>query len=564
MTATRATPAPTASTAPDDQLGCTPAGAPLPLVPERFGALVAGSPRLVGWLGPLAVAGLALLLRLWGLGTPNEITFDETYYAKDAYSLSEHGYVHQFADDADKQINAGDLTGLYADGPAQIVHPEVGKWMLAAGIRLFGMDPVGWRVAAAVTGALTVLVLCRLVRRMSGSTLVGCLAGLLLSLDGLHLVMTRTALIDGLLAFWLVSAVACLVADRDWGRRRLLALHLRSGTTPGSPVRGFGPIRGLLLRPWRMGAGVCFGLACGTKWNAVAVLAAFGLLTWAWDAGARRAIGVSGAWLRSALADAVPAFCSLVGVASCVYVASWTGWLVHHDLMQDAYAESYSWGAYAQTEPDSALGETGQSLHDLWNYHEQVWRFHTVDVVRTTRDDPHPYESDPRGWLLLNRPVGIDLRGDVPSGEQGCTAVEGSTCLRQVLALGNPVLWWTGAAGLVAAPWGWVVRRDWRFGVPLVGVAATWLPWFAFDERSIFSFYAVATIPFTCVGLALVLGWALGPADASRRRRAAGAAVVGTVLVAVIAATAFFWPIWTDQLITQSQWEQRMWFDRWI
>ena len=541
-------------------LGSTARGDPFPLVRARFAAS-AGSSRWAGWLWPLAVATVALGLRLWQLGQPDQITFDETYYAKDAWSLSEFGYVREFVDKADDRVNAGELDRpLWKDTPAQIVHPEVGKWMLAVGIRLFGMDPFGWRVAAAVAGALTVLVLCRLVRRMSGSTLIGCLAGLLLCFDGLHLVMSRFALIDVFVAFWLVCAVACLVADRDWGRRRLLRLVERDGLGE----RGWGPVRSMLWRPWRVGAGVCFGLACGSKWNGVFVLAAFGLLVWAWDAGARRALGVSYAWARSAVADAVPAFFSLVGVALVVYVGSWGGWLVHHDLMQDSYADYYHWGSYAQQEPDTWVGESQQAVRDLWNYHQQMWHFHTVDVVESTSKDPHPYESSPRGWLLDNRPVGIDLQGDIKSGEQGCKAPAGETCLKQVLALGNPAVWWLGAAALVASLWWWVARRDWRFGVPLVAVAATWLPWFRWDDRSIFFFYAVAIIPFTCAALAMVLGLLLGPADAGRWRRGWGAAVVGLAMVAVVACFAFFWPIWTDQLITNSEWQQRMWLDRWV
>ncbi len=542
-------------------LGSTPQGDLLPPVSVRFAIPVAGSARWAGWLWPVAVASVALGLRLWQLGQPDQITFDETYYAKDAWSLSEFGYVREFVENADDRINAGELdASLWKDTPAQIVHPEVGKWMLAAGIRLFGMNPFGWRVAAAVAGALTVLVLCRLVRRMSGSTLIGCLAGLLLCFDGLHLVMSRIALVDVFVTFWLVCAVACLVADRDWGRRRLLRLVERDGLGDG----GWGPVRAMLWRPWRVGAGVCFGLACGSKWNGVFALAAFGLLVWAWDAGARRALGVTWAWARSAVADAVPALFSLVGVALVVYVGSWGGWLVHHDQMEEAYADYYHWGSYAQQEPDSWLGESQQALHDLWNYHQQMWHFHTVDVVETTSKDPHPYESNPRGWLLDNRPVGIDLQGDIAPGEQGCTAPSGETCLKQVLALGNPVLWWLGAAALVASLWWWVARRDWRFGVPLVGVAATWLPWFRWDDRSIFLFYAVAIVPFTCAALAMVLGLVLGPAEAGRWRRGWGAAVVGLALVAVVACFAFFWPIWTDQLITNSEWQQRMWFDRWV
>ena len=37
-----------------------------------------------------------------------------------------------------------------------IVHPEAGKWLIALGEKAFGMDPFGWRIAAAVVGALMV------------------------------------------------------------------------------------------------------------------------------------------------------------------------------------------------------------------------------------------------------------------------------------------------------------------------------------------------------------------------------------------------------------------------
>jgi dolichyl-phosphate-mannose--protein O-mannosyl transferase len=64
--------------------------------------------------------------------------------------------------------------------------------------------------------------------------------------------------------------------------------------------------------------------------------------------------------------------------------------------------------------------------------------------------------------------------------------------------------------------------------------------------------------------LALLLGLLLGRVDASRLRRSAGVSVIGIVLLAAIAAAIFFWPIWTDQLIPETDWQQRMWLDRWI
>ena len=148
---------------------------------------------LPGWLASIGVFLLALFLRLWELGEPDEFAFDETYYAKDAWSLLEHGYVRQYVEDADKTILNGDLTGLFQDGPSMIVHPEVGKWLIAGGIEVFGMDPTGWRTASAVVGALMVLLVCRFARRVTGSTVLGLVAGLLLSVDGLQLVLSRLA-----------------------------------------------------------------------------------------------------------------------------------------------------------------------------------------------------------------------------------------------------------------------------------------------------------------------------------------------------------------------------------
>jgi dolichyl-phosphate-mannose--protein O-mannosyl transferase len=98
----------------------------------------------------------------------------------------------------------------------------------------------------------------------------------------------------------------------------------------------------------------------------------------------------------------------------------------------------------------------------------------------------------------------------------------------------------------------------------VVGVAATWLPWFRYDDRPIFSYYASVSLPFLVLGATLLLGELLGRANASPLRRSLGTAAAGSVVVLTVLAFAWFWPIWTDQLITRSQWLQRMWFQRWI
>jgi dolichyl-phosphate-mannose--protein O-mannosyl transferase len=156
----------------------------------------------------------------------------------------------------------------------------------------------------------------------------------------------------------------------------------------------------------------------------------------------------------------------------------------------------------------------------------------------------------------------VDAQLDIQPGEQGCRAAEGSTCLRQVLLLGNPVLWWAGCLALLLAVPMWLGARDWRFGVALVGTASTWLPWLLYDDRPIFLFYAVAILPFVVLALALATGWLVGQRPG--RRRTTGVVVAGSVVTLVVLAFAWFWPIWTDQLITHEEWMQRIWFTRWI
>jgi dolichyl-phosphate-mannose-protein mannosyltransferase len=551
-------------------------GLVVPTAWQRARARVGSEDPLIGWSASIGVALLALFLRLWKLGSPREFEFDETYYAKDAWSLLHHGYVQSYADDANEQILAGNTSGQWTGDPSMVVHPEAGKWLIALGEKAFGMDPFGWRVSAAVAGALMVLVMCRLVRRMTGSTLLGCTAGLLLSLDGLHFVLSRLALLDIFLAFFTLCAIACLVNDRDWFRARL-AREVDEPVT-----EGWGPVRALLWRPWLLVGGLCFGLAIGTKWTALYPLAAFGILVWLWSAGARRTFGVRRAVLRSAVVDGLPAFGYLVVVGLIVYIATWTGWLVHADeyeehlsntqyttfvsghcdgenFVVDEKDDGKQWPSAA--EPDArGLAEVEQSLRSLWSYHRDVYTFHTHFLNCST----HTYASKPSGWLLLNRPVGVAADTGIEPGTRGCDAPADSDCLRQVLLIGTPTIWWGGILALLFAVVAWVGQRDWRFGVAVVGTASTWLPWLLYDDRPIFLFYMVVTLPFVVLALTLAMGRLIGPDREPTARRTFGVIVSGSFVVLTLLNFAWFWPIFTNGLLTHAEWLNRVWFSRWI
>lgn len=500
--------------------------------------------RLFSWLVTLGITAIALVIRLVNLGYPKYLVFDETYYPKDAWSLLKFGYERNWPDTANDAIVAGN-PNVFSDTAAFIVHPPVGKWLIAFGEAMFGMNSFGWRFMPMIFGVLLVVVTIRLARRLSRSTLIGAIAGILLTFDGLAFTMSRIGLLDIFQAFFIVAAVAALVADRDSHRHKLADLLERRGV-PDFGGR-FGPI--VWWRPWRWVSGLMWGLAIGTKWNSVYVLAAFGLLCVLWDVGARRLAG-SGfkSWL-ALLFDGIPAFIAMVLFAVVVYVATWSGWLL------TSGGWDRSWGA---DHPDHPwVRAFGQPLASLVKYHQEIYEFHVGDYIGGVS---HPYDAHPATWLFMIRPLGLDAVNDIKPGTDGCVGPE--NCIRVISAMGTPVLWWFAALALVVAAIWWLAGRDWRFGVPVVGVLAGWLPWFQYTERPLFFFYAIILIPFSVTALAMVLGLILGDPRAPGRRRAA--TIVGVVVALVVANFAWIYPILTDQLLPYSAWLARMWLHSWI
>ncbi|AEW94509.1 MULTISPECIES: dolichyl-phosphate-mannose--protein mannosyltransferase [Streptomycetaceae] len=497
--------------------------------------------RWSGWGGPLLVALLAGVLRFWHLGSPRAVIFDETYYAKDAWALLRHGYESSWPDNANQLILAHPQKIPLGLDPSYVVHPPVGKWIIALGEWAFGLNPFGWRFMVALLGSLAVLMVCRIGRRLLRSTALGCLAGLLMAVDGLEFVMSRASLLDLIVMFFVVAAFGALLVDRDAARARLAAAL----PADGQPDARAGAATRLGARPWRIAAGVLLGLAGASKWNGLVYVAAFGVLTLLWDAGARRTAGAWRPYRAVARRDLGPAFLSLVPVALLTYLASWTGWFVtdrgYFRHWADGRGGTWSW--------------IPAPLRSLWHYQYQVYEFN----VHLTQ--PHTYQSNPWSWLVLGRPVSYFYESPKP-GQDGCHAAGG--CAREVLAIGTPLLWWTACFALAYLLYRWALRRDWRAGAVLCGVAAGYLPWFLYQERTIFLFYAVVFVPFLCLAVAMMLGALLGPRGAPERRRMWGAVGAGTLVLLIIWNFIYFFPLYTGMTIPLDAWRHRMWLDTWI
>jgi dolichyl-phosphate-mannose--protein O-mannosyl transferase len=459
------------------------------------------------------VLGLGtLVLRLWNITYPRDLLFDEAYYPPEARELLTWGFE-------------------YNRGYSFIVHPPLGKWFIALGEALFGYNSLGWRFPSAVAGAVTVVVLSRLTRRLTGSTLLGLLAGLLLALDGFAFTLSRIGLLDVFLQVLVVSAVACLVVDRDAVRARV-----RDGA---DRVTG----RGFRLGPrgWRIAAGFLFGAACAVKWSGVWFLAFFAVLSLFWDRAAWREAGVARPTLVVLRRGLPGALWALAVVPVLTYLASFTGWFL---------GETSQGRAWAQQNPDTDFPWIPGALRSLWHEHAKWLEFHNG------LSTPHPWESGPWSWLVNGRPI-------LFWNPQGLADPSGEQIVRYILMVGTPPLWWAFAPALLWLVWRIGARRD-PAAVPVaVGIAAGWLTWFLNPERTMFVFYMAPVLPFFVLAVTLVLQDVIGRPGVDPWRRQLGLGAV-CLYVALVAATfVFFYPILAGEPLLHSEWRTRMWFPSW-
>lgn len=547
--------------APSAQPGGRAAGASprAPLAPTAAFSKAALNTRLVGtasgsfaaplgpariWV-PLAVTLVAAVLRFWNLDHPAKLLFDETYYVKDAWSMLHFGYEREWPKDINDAFALGNATP--SPGPEYVVHPPLGKWIIALGMAVFGTDNgLGWRAGAAAFGTLGALFTTLAGQRLFRSAWLGGLAGLFMAVDGQQIVLSRVSILDIFLGTFVILSFYLVLVDRDWGRRRLAAAvahdAARGGGVPDPAFLRRGPMLG--WRPWRLAIGVSLGCLCSVKWSGIAFVAVFGLLLVWWDCQARRAAGIHH-WLSAGiLRDGLPAAAYLLITAVVTYLVTWTGWFLH----QGAYGH----GATADATGPAAL--IPQPLRDLWHYHQTAYAFHN------SLTSPHPAASNPWTWLFAGRPVLIQYD---TAEKQGVPCAAGKECIQVMTDLPNPVLWWAGTAAVLVVLWAFLGRRDWRALGILSGVLAGYVPWLFFPLRTGFFFYTSGYQPFSILAVVFVLALVAGrPGDAPSRRRVGAAIVLGFAAL-VVAVSWWFWPVWTGATITPFDYRLRLWLQSW-
>jgi len=488
---------------------------------------------IVEVIGFTSVMVIAALTRLWNLGYPSKLVFDETYYAKDALTLSLEGHEKSWPEGADFAFQSGDVSGYLGDA-AFVVHPPLGKWLIASGMLLTGPDQsAGWRLSTAILGIATVALLMLVAFKLFRSIALSILAGFFLAVDGLAITLSRTALLDASLTFFLVLGFWLFLIDQEKSRLRITRAIEESKNSI------------LVFRPWLILAGVALGAASAIKWSGLYLLAGIGLYVVFSESLLRKNSGEHN-WLRQGVFfQGSYSFVSLVPTALATYLLTWSGWI-------------FGTGGYLRTSatenpPTGIFGLLPDWMISLWNYHELIYGFH----VNLTKE--HPYEANPLGWLVGLRPTAFFYE-TYPLGSNGCQITEG--CSSAITALGNPFIWIGSAAALVYISYRYARHRERVLGLVLLGTVSLYLPWIVLSERTVFQFYVVSFQPW------LILGLVLAVQQLRRRlfltsKTLANATTIGFVSL-VFGASIFFYPVNTGMYLPFELWQLRMWLPSWV
>lgn len=436
----------------------------------------------------LGLALTALIFRIWHLGYPKGFVFDEVYYAQNANSLLHHGV------ELDPKSSSADF----------IVHPPIGKWMIAAGIKFFGYHEFGWRISAALVGTASIIMIFYVAKRMFNNYFLSLSAAILMSADGLNLVMSRTALLDIFLMFFTLLGFL------------------------------------FLLRSQHYAAGISLGLAAATKWSGIYYLVAFFAFTLYVDYRQNRALEIEKPLETLGREKVLKRLIQYLVIPAAVYSFSWIGWFFN----TSGYDRNW-----ANSQPHGAFGFIPRPIRSLWHYHAEMWHFHT------TLTSAHPYQANPWSWLIMGRPTSFFYESP-----KGCGA---SACAQEVLALGTPLLWWSGVIAISITFGYWIARREWQSGLLLLGLAAGYLPWFNWQKRTVFNFYTIAFEPFIILIIIFVLSKLLEPDDQGQILRFRRYLSYGYLAIIVL-NFLYFLPLYLGANITYSHWSSLMWLQSWI
>ncbi len=361
--------------------------------------------------------------------------FDEIYHARTAYEHIEH-------------IVAYENT-----------HPPLGKIIIAIGIKLFGLNPFGWRIAGTLFGIAMLPLMYLMARRLFKSSLYAGLAAALFAADFMHFTQTRIATIDVygvffiMLMFYFMHKYYSLSFYKVKLSTTLLPLFL---------------------------AGLFFGVGVASKWivlyggAGLAVMLGLSLFDRYKEYAAAKRVLRKGktpdpAFSKDRLQHIVNVFprYTVITLAVCL--------VFYIVIPLTIYALSYI--------PVLTVMDEGYTVKSFIDYQKHMFSYHS-NLVST-----HPFSSSWWEWPFMKRPVWYYSGDNMAEGMKST-----------IVAMGNPLIWWAGIFAMVATIWISIKRKDKAMYTIWIAFLAQYVPWMLVT-RLTFLYHYFAMVPFIILSL---------------------------------------------------------------
>ena len=347
--------------------------------------------------------------------------FDEVYHGRTAYE-----FIHQ--------IVAYETT-----------HPPLGKTIISLGIRLFGMNPFGWRFMSAVFGTLLVPIFYIFAKKLFKQTYLAVCTTLFYVLDFMPHALSRISTIDIFIAFFIV-----LMYYFMYQYCALVSTHA--------------PLKKTLIPLGLSGLFMGFGVA--TKWTGVyaglGLAALFFMTLWEYylvpylhnQETSDRVIYKNNVFKTIG-------FCliTFILIPCIIYVLSYIPFIdsAHHTNL---------------------ITKATLNAKLMFSYHS--------NLVST-----HPYASSWYQWPLMIRPL---LYSFCMVSDAECSVTN---------CMGNPLIWWAGFLVMLYLFNCWLNEKDKKAGFFCISYLAQLIPWM-FVERTtyIYHYFACCLFMFLSMGYA--------------------------------------------------------------
>ncbi len=346
----------------------------------------------------------------------NGTYFDEIYHART-------GYEH--------------VNGLSV---YETTHPPLGKLLIGLGIKIFGMNPFGWRFMGTLLGTLFVPLMYLFALKIFKKRLYAFSAAFLMMFDFMRFTQTRIATID---TYSVLFVLLMYYYMYDYFTTKTYDLKFVQS-----------------LKPLAL-SGLFFGIGVASKWTSMYAGAGLAFLFFLakyleyQDIQKRRY-----SWPKEKKSWLTSDF--LVTCAFCVIVF----------VVIPAIIYTLCYIPYKPGEPDKDLITIMlDNQVNMFNYHSNL-------------NATHSFSSTWWQWPILYRPIWYYLAPETGEG------------LRSTISsFGNPAIWWTGIGALVMSVIVAWKKRDKKMVVVFVAVAMQFCPWMLVT-RCTFIYHFFTSVPF--------------------------------------------------------------------